>query len=176
MRALEFIVSTLFHLYTMTFILRFLMQWTRTGFNNPLSQFIFQVTNPVTRPVRRFVPGFRGMDLSTLLIAYLLIVLAAVVSRLILGQALGDVPGLLIGSLWEMGMMILQIVWFLIIAQVLLSWFAPHHPIAGVLHTLTGPVLRPFQRLIPPIAGFDLSPLFALLAIQAFIILLGELR
>lgn len=173
MQALHFIVSTLFDLYIMTFILRFLLQWTRADFSNPLSQFIFQLTNPLARPVRRFVPGYRGIDLSTLLIAYLLTVLASVVSRLILGQALTNIPGLFLGSLVGLGFMFLQIMMFLVIAQVLLSWFAPHHPISGVLRTLTSPVLRPIQKVIPPIAGIDLSPLFALLAIQALIILLS---
>ncbi|MBT8136250.1 MAG: YggT family protein [Gammaproteobacteria bacterium] len=174
MRALEFILSTLFDLYIITFVLRFMLQWTRADFSNPLSQFIFQLTNPLVRPVRRFVPGFRGIDFSTLLIAYLLTVLASVVSNLVLGQPIVNVPGLLLGSLIALGFMFLQIMMFLIIGQVLLSWFAPYHPVSEVLRTLTAPVLRPIQKIVPPIAGIDLSPLFALLAIQAFIILLSE--
>jgi YggT family protein len=36
----------------------------------------------------------------------------------------------------------------------------------GLLYSLTNPVLSPFRRLVPPISGLDLSPLFAILAIQ----------
>ena len=42
-----------------------------------------------------------------------------------------------------------------------------------LLSQVVEPVLRPFRRLIPPIAGFDLSPLFAILAIQVFLRLLS---
>ena len=37
--------------------------------------------------------------------------------------------------------------------------------------TLCEPVLRPFRRLIPAVAGLDLSPLWAIIAIQAILIL-----
>ena len=63
MQALEFVARTLLELYIITFLLRFLLQWARADFHNPLSQFIVQVTNPLVRPVRRVVPGVRGFDL-----------------------------------------------------------------------------------------------------------------
>jgi len=173
MQALNFIVQTLLDLYIAAFLLRFLLQWTRADFRNPLSQFIMQITNPLARPARRVIPGIKGIDLSTLLIAYVLKTAAITVGALILGRMITDVPGLLLHSLIELALMFLQLMLFLIIGQVLLSWFAPHHPIAGVLHSLTSPILRPIRRIIPPIANIDLSPLFALLAIQAFLILVS---
>ena len=42
-----------------------------------------------------------------------------------------------------------------------------------VLNQVVEPVLRPFRRFIPPIAGIDLSPLFAILAIQVLLRLLS---
>jgi len=54
-----------------------------------------------------------------------------------------------------------------IIAMVILSWVAPGgHPISGLLRSITSPVLNPVQRFVPPISGFDLSPLFALILLQ----------
>ena len=63
----------------------------------------------------------------------------------------------------------------LIIASVVLSWFGQrtHHPLVPLIYQLTEPVLRPFRKIIPPIAGLDLSPLFALIAIRFLIVLLG---
>ena len=64
--AFFFIVKTLLELYLLTFLLRFLLQWARADFHNPLSQFIVRVTNPLVRPLRKVIPGWRGMDLSSL--------------------------------------------------------------------------------------------------------------
>ncbi|MDH3647134.1 MAG: YggT family protein [Gammaproteobacteria bacterium] len=175
MQALNFIVRTLLELYTLAFLLRFVLQWARADFHNPLSQFILQVTNPVTRPVRRFIPGWRGIDLSTLLIAYLLNVATIAGSYLILGGSFPDIPSLLLAALIGLVVMFLRMFVFLIIGQVLLSWFAPYHPISGILRTLTGPILGPIQRIVPPIAGIDLSPLFALIGIQALLLLVSGL-
>jgi uncharacterized protein YggT (Ycf19 family) len=58
----------------------------------------------------------------------------------------------------------------LILASVILSWLPlikPWHPAMRVLHALVDPVLRPFQRLLPPIAGFDFSPLLAIVVLRA---------
>ncbi len=58
----------------------------------------------------------------------------------------------------------------LILASVILSWLPlirPWHPVMRVLHALVDPVLRPFQRVLPPIAGFDFSPLLAIVVLRA---------
>lgn len=59
-------------------------------------------------------------------------------------------------------------VWVLII-RVLLSWVNPDpsNPIVQFLVSATDPVLVPLRRIIPPLGMFDLSPLVAILAIQA---------
>jgi uncharacterized protein YggT (Ycf19 family) len=58
----------------------------------------------------------------------------------------------------------------LILASVILSWLPfirPWHPAVRLLRALVDPVLRPFQRVLPPIAGFDFSPLLAILVLRA---------
>ena len=42
---LEFIISTLFGLYTLVIMVRFLLQWVRADFYNPVSQFVVKLTN-----------------------------------------------------------------------------------------------------------------------------------
>jgi YggT family protein len=55
-----------------------------------------------------------------------------------------------------------------IIVQVILSWISPgtYTPASALLNSLTAPILRPIQQLLPPISGIDLSPLFALIGLQ----------
>jgi YggT family protein len=45
--------------------------------------------------------------------------------------------------------------------------------VVPLVYQLTEPVLRPFRRVIPPIAGIDLSPVFALVGIRFLLLLLG---
>jgi YggT family protein len=70
--------------------------------------------------------------------------------------------------------LVLRIYLFVILIYVLLSWISPggYHPVAHLLHTIAEPVLRPFRNFIPLIGGIDLSPLFALIAIQALTMVL----
>ncbi len=54
---------------------------------------------------------------------------------------------------------------WVIIAYVLLSWVGvdPWNPVSRMLDQLCRPVLWPFRKIIPPMGGLDLSPVFALL-------------
>src|SRR5687768_4065070 len=79
--ALIFLFKTLADLYLLTFLLRFIMQWVRASHYNPLSQFVFKVTNPLVVPARRVLPSVAGLDTPTLLV---LIALEIVVTYLLL--------------------------------------------------------------------------------------------
>jgi YggT family protein len=54
------------------------------------------------------------------------------------------------------------------LVYVISSWMSPggYNPAIAMLSGLVEPVLAPFRRILPPIGGFDLSPVFALLAIE----------
>jgi len=64
---------------------------------------------------------------------------------------------------------ILNLMFFAILIRVILSWVSPgvHNPVTAVLWSVTEPVMAPVRRLIPPIGGLDLSPIFVLIALQA---------
>jgi len=70
---------------------------------------------------------------------------------------------------------LLNLCWFVVIAAVVASWLIAfgvlnmqNHFVRQVVRTLdaiTDPVFRQFRRLIPPIGGLDISPVFVLLVI-----------
>ena len=69
---------------------------------------------------------------------------------------------------------ILTLYYYVMLARVLMSWFNPNpnNPIVDAIYRLTEPVLSPIRRMLPPMGGFDLSPLvvfFILLFLQRFI-------
>ncbi len=57
---------------------------------------------------------------------------------------------------------------FLIIVRVLLSWFPrrPHNALFDFIFDVTRPVLNLAKRVIPPIGMIDLSPIVALIALD----------
>ena len=56
----------------------------------------------------------------------------------------------------------------LLIIRVLMSWLQPHPSgaLGRFLMDVTDPILKPFQRILPPMAGIDFSPILALVTIQ----------
>lgn len=171
--ALLFLVKTITDLYLLTYLLRFIMQWTRADFYNPLAQFIVRVTNPLVVPARRVIPGAAGVDMPTLIV---LLGLEALATLVLLGIVGFSVP-VANFIVYVVLRLINLTLWFYTIAifvYVILSWIGQsrYNPIGEVLGDLIEPVLRPVRRIIPPIAGLDLSPLIVLLLLQAVAIAL----
>lgn len=172
--ALVFILRTLFDLYILTFAMRLLLQWAAVDKRNPLVQFILRVTNPLVVPLRRVVPSIGRIDTATVLVLVGLQILAtALVVRI---GCIGEPELLPILALAVLNVvkLALSIFTWSIIIYVVLSWVSPggYNPGAALVAAIVEPVLAPFRRLIPSIGGLDLSPLFALIAIQAVSMLL----
>lgn len=172
--ALVFILRTLFDLYILTFALRLLLQWAAVDKRNPLVQFILRVTNPLVIPLRRLLPSFGRIDTATVVALVGLQVLAtAVVVRIgCIGEP--EILPILSLALLNLARLALSIFTWSIIIHVVLSWVSQggYNPGAALVAAIVEPLLAPFRRLIPAIAGLDLSPLFALIAIQALSMLL----
>ena len=84
-QALQFSARPSFGLVTYAFLLRFAMQWLRAPFRNPLGQAVIALTDWAVKPLRRVVPGYRGLDWATLLLAWLAQFLWLVALGLLLG-------------------------------------------------------------------------------------------
>jgi YggT family protein len=164
---LAFVVNTLGSLYILAVMLRFLLQWTRADFYNPISQALVKITSPLLRPIRRVVPGFGGIDIASIV---LMIVLQALLLALLM-LIYGVMPRpayLLLRTPAELISLLFNLYIIAIIVQAILSWVSAgnYHPGLTLLYTLTEPVLRPLRQLIPPIGGLDLSPLAAIILLQ----------
>ena len=171
------LVTVFFSLYLMAILLRFLLQLVRADFYNPISQALVKLTNPLVIPLRKVVPGYAGIDFSSLLLAILLQMLMAVLLTLIKYDAvLTLVPLLLVGLLGIVAYLV-KIYFFAILAMIILSWVSPggNSPIVYLLHQLTEPVMAPFRKLIPPMGGLDLSPILVFVAINIIQIVLANL-
>ena len=65
----------------------------------------------------------------------------------------------------------IYLVMFVIFVLAILSWVNPNNWMGSVLSAMARPLLRPLQRIVPPIAHFDLTPLIALIVCQLLLML-----
>ncbi len=174
MNALIFIVDTLLSLALFVVLARLLLQWARADFRNPVCQAVVRLTNPLILPLRRVLPPVGKIDTASV-VAVLLVATIKVALFFALTGVMWPAPLFWLQAVALEVLRILLWTYFgAILLYALLSLIAPggYSPLQSVLATLCEPVLRPIRRLIPPIAGIDLSPLWAVIAIQAIFILL----
>jgi YggT family protein len=177
----QLLVETLFSLLIYLLLARFYMQVFRAPFRNPIGEFVVVLTNWAVRPVRRVLPGFAGIDLSSILLAWVAEALKLAILYSLRGISAAAQPGSVLGLVLAIGAVeVLRDSVYLLIGvvliQVIISWVSPHNELQGVLNALTRPFYRIFRRFIPPIGSIDLSPLFVLLLAQVCLILIGGLE
>lgn len=162
-----FLVSTVFGLYILLVLLRFLFQLVRADFYNPISQAVVKATNPPLRPLRRVIKGVGGIDMASVLLMVVLKMIELSLVGAIQGVEM-SVIGLLVLTLAALLQLTLHVFLFAVLIQVILSWVAPHayNPVSSLLLSLTEPLLRPARRLIPTVGGLDFSPILVLIALQ----------
>ncbi|MEI7993605.1 MAG: YggT family protein [Methylococcaceae bacterium] len=162
-----FLIDTLFSLYILAVLLRFLLQWCGADFYNPISQFLVKVTHPPLKILRRFVPSIGKIDTSSLVLVLTLQMLSDFSILLLKGVTI-NIGALTILSITQLISLLINVLVFAVFARALLSWVNPgaFNAAASILATLTEPLLELCRKLIPSLGGIDLSPLAALLLLQ----------
>lgn len=162
-----FLIDTLFSLYILAVVLRFLLQWTGAEYQNPISQFLVKITHPPLKFLRRYIPSIGKIDTSSVVFA-LLLQMAADYGILMLKGVSVSIGALAILSFTQLISLLINIFIFAVIARAILSWVSPgaYNPATSILYSLTEPLLNTCRRIIPDLGGLDLSPLIALLALQ----------
>ena len=171
------ILDWLFGFITMALLARVLMQWARAPFRNPLGQFVIAVTDWAVIPVRRLVPSALGLDMASLLLAWLaqaifqglLLAITSSALSLIMPSGFFMITLLALIAVLRIGLYLLMGV---IIVSALLSWVNPYAPLAPLFNLIARPFLSPLQRIVPPIGGIDLSPMVLLLILQVLLTVL----
>ncbi len=167
--ALIYIIQTLGSLYLLIVLLRFILQLVRADFYNPLSQLTVKATQPLLKPLRRFIPSIAGLDTASLVLAVLVQLLLMVVTLSLMGfNPVSVIPQLLVWSLIGVTSLFLKVFFFALIVSVILSWVAPgsYNPGAQLVNQLCEPLLAPFRKLLPNLGGLDISPIFAFIALN----------
>ncbi|MDO9451519.1 MAG: YggT family protein [Stagnimonas sp.] len=168
--ALFFLVNVLFELFMAALLLRVLLQLVRADFYNPLSQLVWKITNPLAQPLRAVIPRYRKLDTATLFVLFVVAVIYIAVVSWMLGAGV-PVLAMLWFALLKCIVLTINLYTLSLFVQAILSWMGPggRNPTAEILWSLNEPLLAPVRRFIPPIGGFDLSPLAVMLALQVLI-------
>jgi YggT family protein len=164
-----FLISTLGLMYISVVVLRFLLQLSGADYYNPISQSVVKISQPLLTPFQKILPKVGRLDISPLVLGWILTAALLAILIVMSGYPLQKAIGLiLIQSVVILIKIILQIYFFAVIGSVIISWVAPgsYHPAPQLIQQLTAPIYGVFQRVIPPIAGLDLSPIFIFLSIQ----------
>ena len=169
-QAIRYLLDVVFGLFTYALLLRFVMQWLRAPFRNPLGQAVIALTDWIVKPLRRVLKGWKGIDWASLAATYLFQFLWLLAYALVFGSfsfAGAGIPFLLAATVVALVKAALWLLIIVVLAQAILSWVAPDGPVSGVLNALTFPFLRPIRKVLPPIGGvLDLSPLIVIVVAQ----------
>jgi len=167
-----YLIETLFGLYIFAVLLRLLLQLARADFYNPIAQFLVVITNPPLLPLRRLIPGLWGIDWASVLLLALLQTLKFYLLFLLQGR-MPEPAGFALLVLADFLQVLVYFYLIAVVIRVLIGWLSPdpHNPLVGLLVRLTEPLLRPARRLLPPVGGFDLSPIAVLILLQLALIL-----
>jgi YggT family protein len=173
---LVLVINTIFDLYILMVLLRFLFQLLRADFYNPVSQFIVKLTTHPLRLLRRVIPSVGGQDTAAIVLCLALIYGKFLLLRVLsipavqIGGVMAPVTGvsyagLLVFCIADLIALTLTVFLVAVIIQVILSWINPgqYNSVIGLVHKLSDPILKPIRKLIPSLGGIDLSPLFATL-------------
>lgn len=164
---IAYLIETFALLFIGVVLIRFLLQLVRADFYNPISQSIARLTNPVVIPMRKVIPGLFGLDLASLVLALLLQVLVAELLALVLWQVFINPLLVLVWGALGIAQMLTYIALICILVLVVSSFIAPftQNPFIVLAKQIIEPIIRPIQKLIPPMGGLDFSVMFVGIAI-----------
>lgn len=169
----SFIIQAVFNIYMIALLVRILLEATGANYYNPLVQFLVRITNPLIKPVAKWVKSYQGVNLAGVIVLLVIGMIKLFLLVLLRLNVLANPLGLVIWAMGEVINLLLDVYFYAILIQAILSWVAPqtYNPASEVFSRITSPILRPFQKIIPLIAGVDISPWIAMICLKIVSIL-----
>ncbi|HLB55845.1 MAG TPA: YggT family protein [Coxiellaceae bacterium] len=170
------LIHFVFDVYIIILLLRFILQKLGANWHNPISQFVIQLTEKPLKPIRKIIPGVRGFDIAIIVLALILQLIEVILLWML---QFGPMPHLLGACVVAISGIISDFIYiyiYAIIINAIVSWFpsAQSHPLSQTVYLIVRPILYHIQRIIPLVAGIDVSPVFALLALTIINLLIAQ--
>ncbi len=174
---MHLLVSSLVFAVLTLLWLRFLLQFLRADFYNPVAQQVERLTHHLLQPLRQILPATGRVDLASLLLI-ILIQLAEVSFSLgiVQGESLNALQ-LLVLVIFALASQLLYFYKGALFLLVIMSWVVAaggYHPLYALAQEITDPLCAPARRLLPPMGGLDFSIILVFLGLQIAEILLAH--
>ena len=144
------------------FVLRAWMQLAQVDYYNPVTQRFVQTLSPLINPLQTLIPSVGRCNLAALMIAFII----GCGVQVILNPS-GEFNNWIIGGTVITLQVTLTTIFWVLLAMVISSWIvSPTNHWVQVVIQLMRPIVTPIQRVIPPIAGLDFSPIVLIFGIQ----------
>ena len=168
------ILSTVTGIYLLAVLLRFLLQVAKADFYNPVSQAVTKITDPMVRILRTVIPGYKGIDFSSLVLAFVVEAVAICTLIILYGESISNIgyTNIVTWAFAGVLLFIIQIYYYAILASIIMSFVMMFsgstnpHPLLLLVWQLTEPIMGPVRKIIPSMGGLDFSPIFIFIAIQ----------
>jgi YggT family protein len=170
--ALLFLINTIFDLYLFVLGVRLILVWIGANYFDPLTQFIIKMTDVIVKPTRKLLPNVYGVETASLTWMFAIDLLKFFIVAMV-SFGLPNIAGLLLLAFGDIIKIFLQIFFYAILLQAIMSWVQPHSPVNRVLYQITAPIMRPLQRCIPMVGGFDITPIPALIILQLLMMVIA---
>lgn len=171
-----FLIDTAFTFLILAVLLRILLQWIHADFYNPISQMVLKTSNFLVLPIRRIIPAYYGIDWASFILLLLLGLLKQGFLILVQTGIWVNTAGLMLLGIADVLGFLFYIYLFSMIVIVVVSWLNPTstHPLVQIASQLVSPLLNRIRSFLPPLAGFDLSPLLLTIVLILFNILVVQ--
>jgi YggT family protein len=155
-------------------LLRAWMRYIGMPPRNPVAQFAYAMTNWLVGPLSRLLPVRGRADWASMAAALLVTLLTVVLMRAVVGMPVAwDIA--LLAALRQLVIWSLNVIVWVTIIYVVISWVNPHAPFAPAFEVLLRPLLTPIRRILPTVGGFDLSPMVLLIGVYVLQMVVARL-
>lgn len=170
----RFLLEILGSLLVALLLLRAWMRYIGMPSRNPVAQFTYAMTNWLVGPLSRLLPSRGRFDWASIVGALAVTLLVVILMRVLVGVPIA--PDLaIIAAVRQLVIWGLNVIVWVTIIYVVISWVNPHAPFAPAFDLLLRPLLAPIRRIVPTIGGFDLSPLVLLIAVYVLQMVVARL-
>ena len=163
-QTLILIIDLVMRLATLLFLIRFLLQASGADFYNPISQAVIKGSEPITSPLRKFLPEIGKFDLASLIIAFVMgVIFVALVSMGRLSISRYTVYGIV-----RTGSVLVDFYWWSMLIIVIASFVSQgsSHPGLSLLNQLVDPLILPIRSILSSMGPLDFSPMVVILMLS----------
>jgi YggT family protein len=170
----RFLLEILGSLLVALLVLRAWMRYIGMPPRNPVAQFTYAMTSWLVGPLSRALPSRSRIDWASILSALAVTLLLVLAMRAIVGVPIPwDI--LVLAALRQLAIWTLNVVVWVTIIYVVISWVNPRAPFAPAFELLLRPLLAPIRRVVPTVGGFDLSPMVLLIGVYVLQMVVARL-